>query len=338
MISVRQKLTMIFRGITIICILIGSSACVKTCYSDRIAMAIARTTVINADTAINAFIMNEQCGFASGTIEQGGTIQVEGHTEIEPYGIGTITKTIDECIVEIPEGGLITDTTCNYDAEAGEEPVVTTAFGTVTLRNVIQTLEVFNTGMAPPDNLIPAGPDAISMYFEEVAFSNFHAELSNLDSIMIMKNASLTGTMYPRMAVGMLPNVCTIQSDNVSFADVEFMNVADVHVQTFEPGTHTIDRELELEIQSANLSGVKGSTHEDPEHEDFRENEITGHITIWDDESFNLPILGMEGDYGSLDPEYSREEYLEGMYCEINEFGLPAFANPLSFDCTQEVL
>lgn len=321
MMSVRQKLTILFRLTAIISILIGSSACIKACYAEEVAMAVARLTVLNADTAVNAFVQNADCGY-----ESDGVI-VAGTEDIELYTTGTITRSIDECTIEIPAEGYTTDINCDTLAE-------TKAFGTVTFRNVVQTLEVFSTGLATAP-FIPTGPDVVDMEFEEVTFTNFRADLSDKDSAMIMESAALSGIMYPRMAVGgTTPGICSEQSDHVSF-EVAFTQVSDLRIQAYEEGTRTIDREIELQVQSADLTGVKGRTHEDPQAEGFRENAIAGPITVWDDESFTLPITDIEDDNGGLDPDYNLEDFENGMFCQVDADENPVFTNPIDYECPQ---
>lgn len=287
------------RTLALVGALLSLSACAQVCAPDQVAMAVARLTTLNADSAITALDDDETCGFASQVV-------LDAVVQDGDYGDdGSLTWTVTDCSIDLGSGF---DFEPNCDT--GEHK---TARGKVTIKRAVKTV----TGilMDNPDSpILPTSDKAVTIVVEETVFEDFETTQSDSDVSMTWVEGSISGTLYPRLAKSTPLGACSILTSHKGFTGVKYT-----------PSTvvlHAPDQEVEVEVGGSDLQGQVGQNKGKAE-DGFVENDLRGSIEIWGT-SYDIPI---EDDDGGLDPDYDETEFYAQDECKENVL------LPISFDC-----
>lgn len=298
MLRMSQKLGAI-RILTVFVLIFVLSACAKACDPEQVAMAVARLTVLNADTALTALVRDRTCGFRSPEVYENAEIYGEVGEE------GMFILSVDECEIDFKDGVMVTQ---DEATETFRE-----AHGVLRFKNVVQTVHGTLTGIEDFP-IIPTSDDAITLEVE-VEFDHYSVN-SELDTTLFWNSGSISGSLSPRLAKNAQTGICSVPTSHRAFWDVTYSS-SSVRV-------HTPDRDIDVDVNSSNLHGQHGQS-DIPGEEGFIENQLEGTLRIWD-ENFSIPV---PGDGAGLDPGYDIESLV------ASDESLDDIAVPISFDCDE---
>ena len=269
-----------------------SMVCLGACQLERlfpkdVANGAARLTVLNAGVLAKLIQDDTGCGFSS---EAGiATYTVEGETG----GIGVVTWTIDDCVIDFGKPRVIS-TDCN--------DVTRTVGGKVTV-SARRTVKGVITG-DPTTPVVPLTNDAATMQYV-AQLDGFSVLQSSGPNQATMHQGQLTFDAEIHLAVTASQGVCAFDTAEVTLREVTVTDA--VYTVT------TADRVFDVDVPTMKVNAQLGEWQ-------GTENFIAGTATVWD------TVVDVGAD-PVLDPEYDREEFRASYACR-DDLQLPQ-----SYEC-----
>lgn len=257
------------------------------CAPDRVGTGVAQLTVRNVGMMVSLVNSNTECGFASPAVQQAAAI--EGSVG----SAGTLTMTVNSCVIDLGEAGRAFPADCNG--------VASTARGKVTI-SATRVVEGTLTGV-PQTPIIPSSADAVTITITEAVVDDFEVRNLSSDNVLTMLDGSISAVAKPHLAVSESSGACSISLPNVTFSNITYDD-ATVHLET-------PDNSFDVPVPTSNLSAQNGAYA-------GAENELSGTITVFDS------AVTISDD---LDPNYDAARFASSYACT------PDLEQPVSFQC-----
>lgn len=259
-------------------------------FPERVGLGVARLSVRNAAAVLSLVTRDETCGFASSAVLENPVAEGELGAD------GSLTWTVEQCAIELPEPVEVS-TDCHG--------VRTEARGRVTVM-ATRTVRGLLTGN-PKNPIIPSDPDAVEVWINVVP-EEFVVRTSASSSALTWRSGALTFRAQPHLALSASRGVCAVPTSDLTIAELRYSGG-----QVFVDGD---GRRFNAEIPASELFAQVGKWG-------GRENWLEGTITVWDRE---VSVPSQEG--SGLDPEYDTARFAASWACNADLTDPPEYRCP----------
>lgn len=261
------------------------------CAPGKVGTGVARLSVRNFGAIVELVSSDTSCGFEAQHVKD--AVLLSG----EPGSMGTATYNVQTCTIDIPASEPKTSMDCNG--------TVFTIHGKVTVTAKKQIGGILTGDAGTP--VIPAGPDAATIYVEDAVFENFLVESSISPNKLTMISGGISGQLAPRLGVDTANGACSIPTKNAMISEVIYTPGSRVNVVTDS-------RDFEVPVDGSLIWAVNGK-------HSGHENALSGTVVVWGGEQ-EVP-----NDDDGLDPDYDPALFESSFACNAE------LAQPTSFEC-----
>jgi hypothetical protein len=264
----------------------------------QVGAGVGRLSVVNASALVALVSADVSCGFAS---ENARTAAV---LEGDVGARGTWTVSIDDCVLDFPEG-VVVSTTC--DGERLRASGRATVSGSLSVEGIL-------TGNADAP-VAPTDPDTTRLQLS-AQLADFHVEVDNSDNALTIGDGTMLVDARPRLAALYdNPGICGWTTPNITFDQVALadarVTVASEDLAAFNVSVSSMSVIAQLGV------GPDGDA-----------NTFEGAIEV-DGRRVTLPEPGDEG----LDPEFDQAEWEASYAACVDESTPNRPLLPVTFEC-----